>query len=762
MLQVTDSTPTPKHQTVDSAPVNVKVKYLGVFLSLSAPGVDTGQTVNIDAIVTATAGTPPYTITFTSGASSKCSKDTSWVQVSSGQNPAKNVNKSVIVFPFSVTATSTSQYMTYYCGTVTDRLKVSTSTAAVPFTVNPTLQVSIDPSAPQIDSGQSASMTAKVATGTGTPSYHYQWYTGYSCATGAIDGANLASYLTANLSLTTYPSGHVYYSINVNDSSGGSVCAHAAVTINDALHVTASATLSTIDGGQTETLSALVTGGTAINSHTVKGFLYQWYMGPTCYNTNSSARALTKQSSTLGSYSFLQNSLGNTTITTSYWVEVTDEPIGAPEATACGTVTITINPQLSVYPPSLSPSPAAIDANQNATVTATVKWSGGTSPYSITLGYTDNSGTCLFDNAKIQVLSGSNPKTGEAGNSSSFTFAAPETSTEYCAIVKDKSAPSVESASPTEFTVNGVLAVSNSSVTISPSSNIVAGSTIKLTVTPSQGTRPYSYKWYTGSGCSGALAATSVGPIPGTYSPTIKGGQVTNGQVTYSVNVTDSSIGTPASHKCVPIVVHVKTGLVLTTVNVTCTPAKITVGSGTSCTAHVKEVIGSSTPTGDLSWTNSSSGVFSKPSCILSKGTCKVKFTPTAVNPSVLLFASYNGSQGGVSLYGASVGNFSLTVTRSNTKIRVSCTPLPVAVNSSKATTCTAVVTIGYHSNGTVTWSAAGSGSVVFSDRTCTLVDEKCSVTIIGTASGSVAIEAAYGGDPDNNASAGILRLNIK
>jgi phosphate transport system substrate-binding protein len=190
----------------------------------------------------------------------------------------------------------------------------------------------------------------------------------------------------------------------------------------------------------------------------------------------------------------------------------------------------------------------------------------------------------------------------------------------------------------------------------------------------------------------------------------------------------------------------------LTTVS--CNHASVIVGSTVTCKARV--VGYGSVPTGSVTWSASSSGEFSDLTCALSKGSCSVKFTPTAAGSSVLISAGYKGN----SQNSPSAGTYSLTVLAKATKTTVSCTPKSDVAGSPTAITCTATVT-GYSPTGTVSWSQSGTGSVSFNSATCTLSQGTCSVTMEGSTSGHVTIMATYMGDSNDQGSSRTARLTI-
>ena len=193
-----------------------------------------------------------------------------------------------------------------------------------------------------------------------------------------------------------------------------------------------------------------------------------------------------------------------------------------------------------------------------------------------------------------------------------------------------------------------------------------------------------------------------------------------------------------------------------TSTAVSCTPKSAIAGSSTviTCTAKVAGY----SPTGTVSWSQSGTGSVSigSTSCILSQGVCSVTATGFA-GGQVTINATYAGDPSNQ----ASSHTASLTVKRASTAVATACSQSSIGVGSN--VTCAATVSGGYSSHsGTVTWSqASGKGGVTFSSTTCTLSSGSCSVTVTATVAGSVKIEAAYGGDADDQGSSRAAGLTI-
>jgi hypothetical protein len=567
-------------------------------LSLSPSSIDSGQTVSISAKVTWSGGTSSYTVTLYSGSSSTCSSDTTVVGSQVG-----------VVGRSATFSTGSLGSTTYYCATVTDSATPPQTgkTSAAPFTVNSALTATVTPVSPAIDTGQSITLTANPSQGTSP--YTYQWYTGGSCGS-AISGATSQTYSPSPTSTTSY-------SVKVADSSVGtpaaSACAPVTVTVNSALTATVSPVSPTIDNGQSITLTANPSQGTS-------PYTYQWYSGASCVSPISGK--------TSQAYSPSPAS------TTSYSVKVTDSSPGAPES-YCAGATVTVNPALTV---TISPGAPAIDSGQSITLKAnplqgtppySYQWytgasctspiSGATSqsyvpsPPSSTSYYakvTDSSssapasscagatvtvnpaltvtispGAPAIDSGQSVMLTASplhgtlpyayqwynGPSCGSAisgATSQSYSTGALTSATTYSVLVTDSSSSApVSSCVGVSVTVNPA-----PTATISPASpTINNGQSITLTANPSQGTPPYSYQWYTGSSCGSAI----VGKTAQTYVPSPAS------TASYSVLVTDSSIGTPAAiaSACAPVTVMVNPAL-----TASISPASPAIDNGQSIT----------------------------------------------------------------------------------------------------------------------------------------------------------------------------------
>ncbi|MDH2901952.1 MAG: hypothetical protein PXY39_13370, partial [archaeon] len=77
------------------------------------------------------------------------------------------------------------------------------------------------------------------------------------------------------------------------------------------------------------------------------------------------------------------------------------------------------------------------------------------------------------------------------------------------------------------------------------------------------------------------------------------------------------------------------------------------------------------------------------------------------------------------------------------------------------STSCTATVSGGVSPSGSVSFTTSGSGSVTPAAASCTLTSGSCSVSFTGVTSGSVTVNANYGGDPSNVGSFGTTQISV-
>jgi YVTN family beta-propeller protein len=444
-----------------------------------------------------------------------------------GYNPQTGLTGAYVLFSFTSPGSST-----YYCAKVTDSgsPSVTASSATSEFIVNPLPSVGAPVLSPKVlDSGQSpVSVTATVTWSGGTSPYTVTLYGGSSssCASDTV-AVVAASGITGKSTFLTFtsPSSSTYYCVKVTDNGIPPLTATSATSL-----FTVSAVLtnffvlspSVLDSGQSATVTATVTwsGGTPPFTVTLYGGSSPSCASDTTVVFSTGSNPHTGVTGTSTSFTFAS------AVSTYYCASVEDSS-ATPAIALSGTSQLTYNPPLSASLVSLSPP--AIDLGQSTTVTATVSWSGGTSPYSVAV-FSGTSPSCSLD-----TTSAGSKKTGLLVTSTTITFESPGLTTHYCAEVTDSSGvPFTFTTSSDVFTVNTVPTVSISP----PAPLVVSGQSATLTALPSGGTPPYTYQWNEGSTCAST--------IPGQTSPTYATGVVTTTSA-YSVKVTDSSTGTPSS-----------------------------------------------------------------------------------------------------------------------------------------------------------------------------------------------------------------------
>jgi hypothetical protein len=289
-------------------------------VSPSTAAIDAGQDIGLTTTA-ATGGTSPITYQWYSATSTSTCSSGTLIPGATGQ---------------SYTTPDLTVGTDYYCVWATDS---STPTNQVVYsnvatiTVNPALSVTITPSAPSIDHGQTVELTANPSGGTGADTY--AWYEGATC-TGTVL-ATTQAYTTAALTATTT------YCVAVKDSapSPETASATATVTVSGApLTVTITPSSPSAVSGKTVQLTANPSGGTG-------PYTYAWYLGATCTGSIlATTQVYTSPALTAGA---------------TYCVSVTDSASSPATATAHTTVKI-ISTSTSTLPPYAYPAIGAVVA----------------------------------------------------------------------------------------------------------------------------------------------------------------------------------------------------------------------------------------------------------------------------------------------------------------------------------------------------------------------------------------------------------------
>jgi len=216
-----------------------------------------------------------------------------------------------------------------------------------------------------------------------------------------------------------------------------------------------------------------------------------------------------------------------------------------PAVTPTGTL-LTVSSALTTPTVTLTPT-GGIDQGQTTPLSVAVVWTLGSAPYKVTLYSGVTAATCT-----TQVASASGI------NTPGYTFhiASPSTTTFFCVTVTDSSVPtSVGQSVPTAFSVDSPPSIE---LLYPTGIQVSAGGSATITATiVATGVPPDFAQWFLGPTCTAANAITSPAPTPGSLTY-ITG--VLTASNTYSVELTDSSPGTPALSSCASVTVTVGDG----------------------------------------------------------------------------------------------------------------------------------------------------------------------------------------------------------
>ena len=307
---------------------------------------------------------------------------------------------------------------------------------------DPSARITSQPSSTTINSGQSA--TLSVSAGGASP-FTYKWYRGAKGNTSNPVGGNSANYTTPALTATTT------YWVNVSnsDNPSGEKSNAATVTVNQPARITNQPDSTTINSGQSTTLSVSASGTAPLT--------YQWYRGASGSTANPVGT---------NSPNFTTPVL---TTTTSYWVKVTN--VANTSGDLSDTATVTVNQPASVATP-----PASVSINSGASVVLSVV-AAGTPPFS------------------YQWYQGVSGDTAVPVGSDSPDLTTPSLAadTSYWVRVTNASNPAGADSAAALVTVVQPAAVA----TAPQPATVASGGTAILHVIAS-GTGPFTYQWYAG------------------------------------------------------------------------------------------------------------------------------------------------------------------------------------------------------------------------------------------------------------------------
>ncbi len=213
--------------------------------------------------------------------------------------------------------------------------------------------ITTSPSNVTINSGQSTTLTV-VAAG-GAP-LTYQWYQGSSPDTSNPVGTDSASFTTPVLTATTA------YWVKVTNASNltGANSTTATVTVRQPAAITTQPVSTSINTGQTASLSVIASGTGPLT--------YQWYQG----NSPSETIPVGTNSPNFTTPTLLA--------TTSYWVKVTNAANTSGAKSDTATITVTEASDPGIFTASSLPA-----ARTNIVYTTTLTAFGGRQPYTWTV-----------------------------------------------------------------------------------------------------------------------------------------------------------------------------------------------------------------------------------------------------------------------------------------------------------------------------------------------------------------------------------------
>ncbi len=416
--------------------------------------VDVGQTQTISATITG--GTPNYVgnaIITNSGAT------TNTIAVPSQAGTA-----------LSSTWTTASNEIGTETGNFVMKDSLSTSFNSVPstsWTVYNTLST-LTTTGATIDNGQSNTITANWIGG--APNFAVTLFSG-SSATCSSDTTVVTTTSGVSGQSTTFsisPTSNTYYCIGVKDSATSAVSANQVtamqITVNAAPSISQpTPTAAKVDVGQTQTISATITGGTP----NYVGNAIVTNSGATTNTIAVLSQAGTALSSTWTTASNeIGTETGNFVMKDAFPVSFNSVP----------STSWTVYNTLST----LTTTGATIDNGQSNTITA--NWIGGAPNFTVTL-FSGSSATCSSDTTVANTAS------GVSGQSTTFVVS-PTSSTYYCIGVKDSASTAVSANQVTavQIVVNAVPSVSQPTPT---SAKVDVGQTQTITATITGGTPNY-------------------------------------------------------------------------------------------------------------------------------------------------------------------------------------------------------------------------------------------------------------------------------
>jgi Bacterial Ig-like domain (group 3)/IPT/TIG domain/Putative Ig domain len=607
----------------------------------------------------------------------------------------------------AVTGTPTvASSATTYTVTVTDA-NSATATATFSLTVNGAVTATQAIASTMLTRNHAAtSFTPVTGSGGTTP-------LAYTVSPGLPSGLNMAAATGAITGTPTVASSATTYTVTVTDANGQTATATFALTVNSVVTATQliAATTLTVNAAATPFTPVTGSGGTTPLAYTVAPGL------PTGLNMASATGAITGTPTVASS-------------ATTYTVTVTD----ANSVTATATFSLTVNGALTATQAVAS---TMLTRNHAATSFTPVTGSGGTGPLAYSVSPSLPTG--------LNMASGTGAITGTPGVASSATT--------YTVTVTD--ANNATATATFSLTVNGV--VTATQVIASTTLTVNVAATPFTPVTGSGGTPPLAYSVSPGLP-TGLSMAPATGAITGTPG-------VTSSVTTYTVTVTDAnsvtatatfSLTVAAPTPVLAVAVSGSPASVVSGNDITYSIA-LTVTTGTATNASLSDplpagltfVSASETgPGGAWTCTTPAVGGAGTVTCSIASA------APGTYNFTIVAHVAAGTAAGAlVNTTTASASNATTTSGGATNTIALTTTSttLVSSLNPSlvgQAVTFTATVS-GSTPAGTVTFkdgaTALGSGTLNGSGV--------ATFTTAVLASGSHAVTASYGGDPNNASS---------
>ncbi|MGD1099630.1 MAG: hypothetical protein ABR888_04725 [Thermoplasmata archaeon] len=566
-LKATDSASTPDTQTSlpSSSVIVSSALTTSAAPTVSAAKLDVNQTLTVTAITPGT-GTQPYSwqwwisvnssayVVATQCATNAGSGATGTTQETCSIAAGTLAAGGTYAFKFQVTDSASSAESTTTGASSTVAVKSALTAPAAP-----------TPSPPSPNAGSVLTVTGTVPS-TGTSTYSYQWLISikggpYGPATqcgssGAGSGAAAGS-KTCTIPGNTLTANTSYnFELEVTDSASSpeTMTSPPSVTVTTTTALTAGTptpTTTILDNGQSVTLNANPSGGTA-------PYTFQWYSGTTAAGCTGLASPIT--GAIFSSY------LASPTSSKYYCYTVTDTTsTTAPSATAL----VTVNSALQA-PGQPVVSATVLDSDQGLTVTGTIPSTGSPNYqyewlYSVGSGY--NKATMCAKPSNSGVAGG----TPETCTIAVNVLTAGDTYTFELLVNDSASTPeTMTSQTSSGVAVSLALTAPNAPTPTSPKLDVNQTLTVTGKI-PSTGTPTYTWQWLVEvNGAGGFVSATQCGssasgsgaPSGATETCTIPASTLIVGDsYTFKLRVTDSATSPETATSAVSAAVAVKSAL---------------------------------------------------------------------------------------------------------------------------------------------------------------------------------------------------------